>query len=150
MRLAIITCALLVTLSLAACGDDDSGGDSSAPVTTAGGAGEVVFPSNCTTGLKPEPPSVVVTCADSGIAVSDLEWRSWGEAAAQGTGTAHVNDCDPDCVAGEIKTYDDAQVRLSAIKTCGSERQYTRLELSFAGPAPAGSAQRSRQSFPCA
>jgi hypothetical protein len=148
-RPAAALLAVLAAMALVACGDDDTDESTTSTATSGGAGSDVVFPSNCTSGATAEPASVVVTCADSGITVSELEWRSWGEETASGTGLAHVNDCDPDCVAGEITTYEDAQLTLSRVKDCDSARQYTRLELSYAGKAPPDASQRSRQRFPC-
>ncbi len=149
IRAATVALAALAAFAIPACGDDDSGEQTSAPESTTGAGTEVVFPGNCTSGFSQEPPSVVVTCADSGITVANIQWQAWGAETAEGNGTAHVNDCDPDCVAGEIKAYDAAQLTLSAIEDCGSTSQYTRLELSFEGKAPPGSSNPLRERFPC-
>src|SRR5688572_20857196 len=142
-RTFAVVVAVAVGLSLASCGDD---GDTTASSTT---TADVLFPGNCSSGQQQEPLSVVVTCADSGITVSNIQWESWGAGEASGTGTAHVNDCDPDCVAGEIVAYEDAELTLSAIEQCEDGPQYTRAELTFTGDSPPGGGKPVRESFPC-
>jgi hypothetical protein len=148
MRLA--TLCLLAVAGLAGCG----GGTNDQGVTTAptpsGGGSDVVFPGNCDSGLTQEPSSVVVTCADQGITVEGIQWQAWGADTASGNGTAQVNDCKPDCVAGTVKTYDAAQLELTAIKDCGGHPQYTALRLSFNGQAPPGFGKSLSENFPCA
>ena len=146
-RLATLVTLVALTALPLGCGDDDEG---TGPSAEDGAAAEVVFPANCTSQLKAEPASVVVTCADAGVAVANIEWQAWGAEATTGTGTAHVNDCDPDCVAGDISAYEDAEVTLTAIEQCDYGAQYTKLELRFGDEAPKGVQARLRESFPCA
>jgi hypothetical protein len=140
---------LLVAAGFAGCGSANDQGVTSAPTPSGGGA-DVVFPGNCNSGLAQEPSNVVVTCADQGITVEGIQWQAWGADTATGNGTAQVNDCQPDCVAGTVKKYDAAQLELTAIKDCGGHPQYTALRLSFEGQAPPGFGKSVTESFPCA
>jgi hypothetical protein len=128
-------------------GDEESGVEDTAPKPT--GATQVLFPSDCQNGYAEEPASVVVTCADSGVQVKDIQWQSWGAETATGNGTATVNTCDPDCASGTTDDYPEAQLRLTEIESCGSEQRYTKLELTFGGEVPPGSGTTVRESFPC-
>jgi hypothetical protein len=143
------TLCLLAVVGFSGCGGADDGGVTTAPTPSGGGA-DVLFPGSCDSGLAQEPASVVVTCADQGITVENIQWQAWGAETATGNGTAQVNDCKPDCVAGALKTYDAAQLELTAIKDCGGRPQYTALRLSFADAAPPGFGSSLSESFPCA
>jgi hypothetical protein len=50
----------------------------------------------------PEPTSVVLTCGDGGLYVTDLTWVSWDETHAVGNGLLHaVTETGPD--AGNVE-----------------------------------------------
>jgi hypothetical protein len=140
---------LLAAAALAGCGGTNDSGVTTAPTPSGGGA-DVVFPGNCNSGLTQEPASVVVACADQGITVEGIQWQAWGADEAIGNGTAQVNDCNPDCVSGSLKSYDAAQLKLSAIDSCSGHPQYTSLELSFTDQAPPGINKPLSEKFPCA
>lgn len=137
---------LPLALALASCGGDDDG----IQIELGSGGKKLTFPSNCTEGLASRPSSVVVTCADAGTTVKGIKWSSWGKQTAAGIGTAEVNDCDPNCAAGETKSYPDAEVELSRPESCKSKRQYTRLELTYGEDRPKGAPPRIDERFPCA
>jgi hypothetical protein len=61
--------------------------------------------SSCTPGAKPRerPASIDIGC-DGHIAISGLTWSSWGATTASGSGTLTVNDCQPTCAAGSVKS----------------------------------------------
>ena len=96
--------------------------------------------SNCLTkSVKVRPAGIVVACADDGFYLTGLKWAAWTQTAAHGTGTAHVNDCNPYCAAGHFHTYPVA-VRLFKPATCkGAARaRFTRLFYRFPHAKPAG------------
>jgi hypothetical protein len=95
-----------------------------------------------------QPASIVVTCADAGFALEDLEWSSWGGKAAIGQGTAAVNDCKPDCASGEVKDY-DASVELSDIQDCPGFQQYGSVTVDFTGEGPKGFEDPFEQQLGC-
>jgi hypothetical protein len=78
---------------------------------------------------KPEvrPASIVVACADANFYVNHIHWKSWGSASAVGTGTAHRNDCTPNCAAGHFHSS-TVTVRLSKVVTCvKGRREFARI-----------------------
>ena len=139
----------VAAIAVAGCGGGDEEGSNSNLAAAADGQRTVVFAIDCLQGFVPEPPSLVVTCADSGIQLKDVQWQAWGTPIASGAGTAVVNSCDPDCASGTVAEYAGTQVKLSAIKDCGSEYRYTSLELIYAGEIPPGSDSTLKESFPC-
>lgn len=139
---------LIAAAAIGGCGGSGDEGVTTAP-KPAQGDEDVVFPSDCASGLEAEPTSIVVSCADRGITVEDIEWQSWGAEEAAGNGTAQVNDCKPDCVAGKLNSYDGAELKLSGIVECDGTQQYSKLELSIEGAAPPGRSGPTRERFPC-
>ena len=136
-------------IALAGCGGGNEAGSDSNSAAAADGQRAVVFAIDCLQGYVSEPPSLVVTCADSGIQLKDVRWESWGTPTASGTGTAVVNACDPDCASGTVGEYVGAEVKLSAIEDCGPQHRYTRLELNYSGEVPPGSDSTLKEIFPC-
>ena len=59
-----------------------------------------------------KPEAITITCADGGQYIDDISWQRWGSTGAQGTGTYHVNDCDPNCAEGEFLSA-EVEVTLS-------------------------------------
>lgn len=57
-----------------------------------------------------------------------MVWTRWGGSTAKATGTLGALNCDPDSARGSY-SYSDATITLSAIRTCGGRRQYTRANL---------------------
>ena len=47
------------------------------------------------------PETIMLTCADGGMVVTDIKWQSWGVNGAAGTGIYSQNMCDPSCAEGE-------------------------------------------------
>ncbi|KZM72359.1 hypothetical protein AWN90_36150 [Nocardia terpenica] len=50
------------------------------------------------------PPTLILACADLGMRVEQIRWRSWGTDKAEGDGVEHDNTCDPNCAAGHFVT----------------------------------------------
>ncbi|MBF6175238.1 hypothetical protein [Nocardia blacklockiae] len=50
------------------------------------------------------PPNIIMACADLGLRVEQIQWKSWGPDRAEGDGVQHVNTCDPNCAAGNFVT----------------------------------------------
>jgi len=116
--------------------------------TPAGSATKVLFPANCG---KPtfKPKSIVVACADANNRLTGIKWKTYGTRSASGTATAKVNDCDPNCVSGKVKSY-PAVVTLTKPKNCGrGVRQFTRLAETFTHSRPSGTSRKLSISFPC-
>lgn len=49
-----------------------------------------------------KPESIMITCGDGGMYVDRITWNTWSSNGAQGTGFYNVNDCDPNCAAGNM------------------------------------------------
>ncbi len=89
------------------------------------------------------PRSIVAACADANLYFTGLRWSSWTATRATATGTAHVNDCTPNCAAGRFHTY-PAHVTLSGPRTCAGKRELTALRYRFPAKYGAGT-----QTFRC-
>ena len=51
-----------------------------------------------------KPESITITCADGGIYVEKIQWRTWGQEGATGTGIYSENLCEPNCAEGKRVT----------------------------------------------
>jgi hypothetical protein len=49
-----------------------------------------------------QPESIMITCGDGGMYISDIKWSTWSSTGATGTATYNVNNCDPDCADGTM------------------------------------------------
>jgi hypothetical protein len=47
-----------------------------------------------------EPAQIILTCADHGDVLQDLQWTSWTATSAAAVGTDVYNDCTPSCANG--------------------------------------------------
>ncbi len=66
-------------------------------------APEQVLTWDCeTTEYKPE--SITLTCADGGVFVEKIQWSSWSQDGATGTGIYSENLCEPNCAEGKRVT----------------------------------------------
>jgi hypothetical protein len=114
----------------------------------AGSAPKTLFPANCD---KPtyKPTRIVVACGDGNNRLARIRWESYGTDAASGTATAVVNDCEPNCAAGEFHRF-HAVVTLNKPKDCGRYMQFTRLVERFTGEQPDSTGSKVTERFPCA
>ena len=48
-----------------------------------------------------KPEAITLTCADGGLYVDQISWKSWNKSGASGTGTFYENLCEPSCAEGE-------------------------------------------------
>jgi hypothetical protein len=48
-----------------------------------------------------KPESITITCADGGIFVEKIQWNTWSEEGATGTGIYSENLCQPNCAEGK-------------------------------------------------
>ena len=46
------------------------------------------------------PEEIMLTCADGGMIVTDIKWKTWSTNQALGTGIYSQNMCDPSCAEG--------------------------------------------------
>jgi hypothetical protein len=94
------------------------------------------------------PHKVVIACADVNFYVDRLSWRRWGARDAVGKGTAHENDCSPNCAAGHFHAY-RATVTLSRVVSCVKRRrEFARIAWRFAA-TPAHAPRSGSQTFTC-
>ena len=103
---------------------------------------------NCVTQVA-APHHLMLACGDGNFWLDGVTWQHWGDAAATGTGTAHANDCTPNCAAGHFHTYRVTAV-VGDLRTCtGGRRQYTRLLLRYPATKPAGYPNPEAIALPC-
>jgi hypothetical protein len=65
--------------------------------------------------------------------LSGLRWSGWGSERATGRADVRTLICDPDCAQGVYK-QSHAELVLSAPKTCGGRRFYTRSSMTYEDP----------------
>ncbi len=106
-----------------------------------------VFVSNCEKQVY-KPKTITVFCADAGVVIQKISYRSYGAKRATGTGTANVNLCEPDCAAGKTKNY-KVRFTLSKVTQCGDSYQFRKLKMTYTGAKPKGS-RTIKQTFACA
>jgi hypothetical protein len=51
-----------------------------------------------------KPESITITCADGGIFVEKIQWSTWSQEGAAGTGIFTENLCQPNCAEGKRVT----------------------------------------------
>ena len=59
-----------------------------------------IYTYNCEI-LEQRPEQLTKFCADAGVLVYDIKWKSWGYNGAEGTGTYSANLCEPNCAEGQ-------------------------------------------------
>ena len=74
-------------------------------------APEKVLTWDCET-AQYKPESITITCADGGIFVEKIQWSTWSQEGAMGTGIYSENLCEPSCAEGERVT---APVKLTLL-----------------------------------
>lgn len=83
---------------------------------------------------KVKPDRIVLFCADAGAYINGFDWNDWGGKKSHGTGTIHVNDCDPICLGGTYHDY-PVEVTLKKLKrtSCGGKRVplYRKIDIDF-------------------
>lgn len=47
------------------------------------------------------PEQIMLTCADGGMIVTDIEWQTWNAEGAIGSGIYSQNMCEPNCAKGK-------------------------------------------------
>ena len=98
------------------------------------------------------PKSISLACADNNYGVEDIQWKNWSAPQAEGTGTAWINSCDPDCANGEFRQF-PVKVTAREKKRCGYNLDvYTKLDLDYgeAGAGADGSAPKNETiDMPC-
>jgi hypothetical protein len=108
-------------------------------VAAAGAATRARVVGNCTRS-QVRPSTIVIACADAGVQLTHLRWRSFGGPRARATGDYTFNDCTPNCAAGHFHSYPVAVV-LSRPKGCpDGHRDYRVATVTYdTGTRPSGS-----------
>jgi hypothetical protein len=87
---------------------------------------------------KFKPANVILACGDASLGATGVSWTSWTQKAAVGSGTGQLNDCNPDCVRGKVKTA-PMSLRASKPQTCSNGRRiFTKLAYTWTSGAPVG------------
>lgn len=106
-----------------------------APAQAANASDTVVI--NCVGKKVVKPKQIVVTCADAGVSVQKISWKTWGLNAATGTGTLVWNTCLPtDCASGIVEKY-PVRIRLGRIASGPGVTAFSRMTLTFPKTGPA-------------
>lgn len=60
----------------------------------------------CGSGSKPQmrPTSLYIGCSSRVVFMTGITWSSWASTGGSGSGTLHVNDCQPNCATGAISS----------------------------------------------
>jgi hypothetical protein len=144
-----LACAAVACLALAGCG----GGSEHAVtprVTATGTAPPAAAPAKLVYSgdAKAELKRGAIAVADSSFHVrvepsrmdvnseqrlSGLRWSGWGSKRATGRADVRTLICEPNCAQG-VYQQSRAELVLSAPKTCGSERFYTRASMTYTDP----------------
>jgi hypothetical protein len=48
----------------------------------------------------PKPTTIDFGCADANPSMTGIVWSSWGPSGGVGSGSLHVNNCNPNCAGG--------------------------------------------------
>jgi hypothetical protein len=115
-------------------------------VALASGSSRVLAP-NCTK-AQYKPKELTLACNDGSYYLTRLKWTSWTRLKASGSGTAHVNDCTPNCAAGRFHAY-RVSVTLSKPKHCPgrTHRMFGHIGEVFPGKHPGSSKRQSSPLF---
>jgi hypothetical protein len=94
---------------------------------------------NCKGNTVVKPKTIVVTCADGAVTVTNIKWSSWTMNGAKGTGTLAWNTCLPEtCVAGIVEKY-RVRIALGGVASAPNVSVFSQMTLAFpkGGPAAA-------------
>jgi len=84
-----------------------------------------------------KPKEIVFSCADAGISVQKITWRTWNDNRARGRGTLVWNTCLPtDCAGGIVQTY-KARITLDRVASGPGLTVFSRMVLTFPNGGPA-------------
>ena len=61
-----------------------------------------------------KPQAITLTCADAGLYVDKIQWTSWSQKGATGSGILYENLCEPSCAEGK-KVSEAVKVHLSQL-----------------------------------
>jgi hypothetical protein len=95
-----------------------------------------VFVSNCEKQVY-KPKTITAFCADAGVIINKVKYKSYGSRKATGTGVAAVNLCEPNCAEGKTKNF-KVRFKLSRVKSCGDSYQFGKLRFTYTADKPKG------------
>jgi len=79
-----------------------------------------IYTYDCET-LEQRPEQLTKFCADAGVLIYNIKWKSWGYNGAEGTGTYSENLCEPSCVEGK-RVEEQVDLYLSGIEIIEGKR----------------------------
>ena len=59
-----------------------------------------------------KPKAITFTCADAGLYIDKIQWTSWSQKGATGTGIFNENLCEPSCAEGK-QVSEEVKINLS-------------------------------------
>ena len=71
--------------------------------------------------LEQRPEQLTKFCADAGVYVYGIKWKSWGYSGAEGTGIYSQNLCEPNCAEGQ-RVEEPVDLYLSGIEEIEGKR----------------------------
>jgi hypothetical protein len=98
------------------------------PATTATTPTPVYFEG--VAGGRAERPSSLELTGDGTLAVSGVQWMSWGGSSATGSGNAEYHGCTPNCAEAPLHTA-LVSIRLSSIRICSGRQYYSSVTLTM-------------------
>ena len=81
--------------------------------------------------MKTRPTEIIPT-GDGSLYVTGITWRGWGTGTAAGSGTAHADNCNPNCAQGTYHEY-PATITLTDPKPWRADMAYSRETVSVPG-----------------
>ena len=74
------------------------------------------------------PEEIMLTCADGGMIVTDIKWKTWSSKQALGTGIYSQNMCDPSCAEG-VRVEASVNLKLSDLTEQGGKYYLRTLDV---------------------
>ena len=74
-------------------------------------------------------PSMMTPSGDGSLYVTGITWRGWGTGTAAGTGTAHADNCTPNCAQGTYRES-PATITLTSPRRWRGDMAYSREMVS--------------------
>ncbi len=81
-------------------------------------------------GGRVQHPSTLQLTADGTLAVSGVQWNSWGGPTATGTGNASYHGCNPNCASAPVHTAVVA-IHLADPRLCSGRQYYSSVTLTM-------------------
>jgi hypothetical protein len=127
-------CLLLAAATAVAC----QGSDPSIVHATDGATSQTTYFAQFGVDTHAVEPRRLNPSVDGSLYVKGMQWTVWDDRRAAGHGTAHVNDCLPDCADGHYTAY-PVTVRLARPRELCGSRFFTAMRVR--GPGYHTSAQ---------